>query len=85
MNTHACCTNLKGLLSTERAAIQFHLDAHIREDPAADRREAVRSFIEGYGGLMRELYCAHICQDRAQCEAVRCHRRIGAFASQRAG
>ena len=84
MKTHAGCTNLNGLLSTERAAIRFHLDAHVSEDPAADRREAVRSFIEGYGGLMRELYCAHVCQDRARCEAVRSHLRIGAFASQRA-
>ena len=46
MNTHACCTNLNGLLSTERAAIHFHLDAHILVEPAGDRREAVRAFVE---------------------------------------
>ena len=84
MKTHAGCTNLNGLLSTERAAIRFHLDAHVSEDPAADRREAVRAFIEGYGGLMRELYCAHVCQDRAHCEAIRSHPVAGLFAPQAA-
>ncbi len=84
MNLHSSCTNLNGLLSTERAAIHFHLDAHILVEPAVDRREAVRAFIEGYGGLMRELYCAYVCHDRAHCEAVRSHHVAGLFAPQQA-
>ncbi len=84
MNTHTDCTNLNGLLSTERAAIQFHLDAHHSVEHQTNRREAVRSFIEGYGGLMRELYCAYVCHDRAQCEAVRRRHVGGNFVPQQA-
>ena len=78
------CTNLKGLLSTERAAIHCHLDARLVEEPPADRREAVRLFIEGYGGLMRELYCAHICADRARCEAIRLRLPSGVLLREQA-
>jgi len=71
MSPNATCTNLNGLLATEKAAIRCHLDAHLFVAQPTERREAVRSFIEGYGGLMRELYCAHICPDRARCEVMR--------------
>ena len=67
MNPPQCCTNLKGLLSMERAAIRCHLDTHPFPSPPTDPREAVRSFIEGYGALMRTLYCSHVCPDRAHC------------------
>lgn len=68
MNPQVCCTNLNGLLSTERAAIRCHLDAFAAGERLADRREAVRAFIDGYGGLMRELYCSNVCRERARCE-----------------
>ena len=67
MNPQMTCSNLHGLLSMERAAILFHLDSQAAAGHLADRREAVRVFIEGYGGVMRNIYCAHICPDRARC------------------
>lgn len=79
MNAQNHCTNLKGLLSTERAAIQCHLDGQMVAGGVSDRREAVRSFIEGYGGLMRELYCAHSCQERGRCGVSRAHRLSRGF------
>ncbi len=71
---NAQCTNLRGLLSTERAAIRCHLDGQLMVGGISDRREAVRLFIEGYGGLMRELYCAHSCPDRGRCGVFRMPR-----------
>ncbi len=70
MNPQVTCSNLHGLLSTERAAIRFHLDSQVAAGQLTDRREAVRVFIEGYGGIMRNIYCAHICPDRARCAVV---------------
>ncbi len=70
MNPQVTCSNLHGLLSTERAAIHFHLDSQAAAGCLADRREAVRVFIEGYGGIMRNIYCAHVCPDRARCAVV---------------
>lgn len=64
------CTNLTGLLAMERAAIRCHVDTLACTEPGMDRREAVRTFIEGYGGLMRGLYCAHVCPVRAGCAAA---------------
>ncbi len=84
MNPEIHCTNLKGLLTTERAAIRCHLDTSATAGPMADRREAVRLFVEGYGALMRELYCAHICEDRGHCEAVRAIRMTGDLVQEQA-
>ena len=61
------CTNLNGLLSMERAAIRCHLDALVVVAQPHERREAVRTFIEGYGGLMKTMYCSHVCPDRSRC------------------
>ena len=77
MNPDIHCTNLKGLLTTERAAIRCHLNSSAVAGHLTDRREAVRLFVEGYGGLMRNLYCSHICEDRGHCEAVRMRRTPG--------
>jgi len=71
MSPNAKCTNLNGLLATEKAAIRCHLDAQLFAAQPLERHEAVRSFIEGYGGMMRDLYCAHICPERAHCEVAR--------------
>ena len=70
MSESNTCTNLTGLLAMERATIRCHLDTLACAGPAMDRREAVRTFIEGYGGLMRGLYCAHVCPARAGCGAA---------------
>lgn len=61
------CTHLKGLLATEMAIIQKHLDEHIFLRHLDDRTEAMESFIQDYGWLMRELYCSQICQKRESC------------------
>lgn len=61
------CTHLKDLLDTEMAVIRRHLDEHIFLRKLNDRTEAIHSFIQDYGWLMRELYCAHICAKRAHC------------------
>ncbi len=61
------CTHLKELLDTEMDVIRRHLDEHIFLRQLNDRTEAICSFIQDYGWLMRELYCAHICSNRSQC------------------
>ena len=85
MNSEPHCTNLKGLLTTERAAIRCHLDTSSLAGHMADRREAVRLFVEGYGGLMRDLYCAHLCADRGHCGALRPRRPTGDLLQEEAG
>jgi hypothetical protein len=75
VNATTTCTNLEGLLRMEKAAIRCHMDAHLIAAQPADPQLAARTFIEGYGGLMRELFCAHVCPDRAHCGIAQAGRR----------
>jgi hypothetical protein len=47
--------------------IRRHLDEHKYLRKIQSRDEAVESFINDYGWLVRELYCTQICEMREGC------------------
>lgn len=48
--------------------INKHLDEHKYLRKISDKQEALESFINDYGWLVREIFCTHICSDRNECE-----------------
>jgi hypothetical protein len=48
--------------------IAKHIDEHQYLRQMSDKQEALASFINDYGWLMRELYCTRICESRATCQ-----------------
>lgn len=48
--------------------INKHLDEHKYLRNMSDRNEALASFINDYGWLIRELYCTRICGKRFECD-----------------
>jgi hypothetical protein len=66
MNQNACQC-LVDFLKTEKEVIQRHLEEHKWLRHLEDKNEAVSSFIEDYGWLVRELYCSKICEQRKNC------------------
>lgn len=55
-------------MKTQIEVIGRHLDEHKYLRHIEDKDEAVRSFIEDYGWVIRELYCTKICDKRDECE-----------------
>jgi hypothetical protein len=54
-------------MRTQIEIIHRHLDEHKYLRQLEGREEAVASFVEDYGWLIRELYCTRICQESAGC------------------
>jgi hypothetical protein len=48
--------------------VKKHLDEHKYLRKIEDKNIALESFIADFGWLIRELYCAHICENRDNCE-----------------
>jgi len=57
-------------MKTQLDVVQKHLDEHRYLRKIKDRNEALQSFIEDYGWLIRELYCTRICELRSDCETA---------------
>jgi hypothetical protein len=55
-------------MKTQMDVIKKHLDEHKYLRQIEDREEALSSFINDYGWLIRELYCTRICEVRGTCE-----------------
>ena len=62
------CQYLKDFMKTQLEVIGRHLDEHKYLRNIQGREEAVASFINDYGWLMREMYCTKICGFRENCE-----------------
>lgn len=48
--------------------VSKHLEEHKYLRSMGDKQEALGSFINDYGWLIRELYCTRICEHRNECE-----------------
>ena len=57
-------------MKTQLDVVQKHLDEHKYLRKLENKEEAVGSFIEDYGWLIRELYCTRICENRDNCETA---------------
>ena len=55
-------------MRTQLDVIQKHLDEHKWFRHIEDKGEAIISFIDDYGWLIRELYCTRICEFRHDCK-----------------
>ena len=62
------CQHLKDFMKTQLEVIARHLDEHKYLRNIQGREEAVESFIQDYGWLMREMYCTKICKLNGECE-----------------
>ena len=74
MKTCAC---LKEFMREQRDVISRHLDEHKYLRRIADKEEAVSSFVNDYGFLIREIYCSRICEKRQDCEIAEKMRKRG--------
>jgi hypothetical protein len=57
-------------MKTQIDVIKKHIDEHKYLRKMSDKEEALSSFINDYGWLIRELYCTRICEHRATCEVA---------------
>jgi len=70
MNTTIQCQCLSDFMKTQLDVISKHSDEHKYLRNISDKNEALASFINDYGWLMRELYCTRICEHRDTCEVA---------------
>lgn len=61
------CEDLSAFMKTQLDVVQKHLDEHKYLRQIEDKNEALDSFINDYGWLIRELYCTRICKKREGC------------------
>ncbi len=61
------CRHFSDYMGTETKVIRKHLDEHRYLRQIDNKTDALRSFINDYGWLIRELYCTKICADRSTC------------------
>ena len=66
MNTD--CQHLSEFVKAEMEIVHKHLDEHKYLRNIDDKSEALSSFINDYGWLIRELYCSRICEKRFDCQ-----------------
>ena len=55
------CQCLSDFMKAQREIISRHLDEHKWLRHIEDREEAVSTFINDYGFLIREMFCTKIC------------------------
>lgn len=62
------CVRLAEFLRTQIDVVQKHLDEHKYLRQIVDKDEALASFINDYGWLIREMYCTKVCDQREGCK-----------------
>ena len=55
-------------MKAQMDVVSKHLDEHKYLRNMSGKDEALGSFINDYGWLIRELYCTRICEKRHECE-----------------
>jgi hypothetical protein len=62
------CDCLADFMKAQRDIISRHLDEHRYLRHIDDKEQAVSTFVEDYGFLIREMYCTGICSKRTECQ-----------------
>ena len=62
------CECLSEFMKAQMDIISKHIDEHKYLRHMDDKQQALQSFIEDYGWLIRELYCTKICGKKDTCE-----------------
>lgn len=71
------CQCLADFLKTQREVISRHLEEHKYLRHITDKEQAVGTFIEDYGFLIREMYCTGICSKRNECDIALRLSKVG--------
>jgi hypothetical protein len=61
------CSRLNKFIKTQTDVIHKHIDEHKWLRRIEDDNEALSSFINDYGWLIREMYCSHVCDEGGDC------------------
>jgi len=64
---NSSCENLREFMQAQMEIVKKHLDEHKYLRKIEDRNEALASFINDYGWLIREMYCTKICGKKDTC------------------
>jgi hypothetical protein len=63
------CRRTKDIVAVEREVIMNHLERHKWFKGIQTEHEAVVDFIWSYAWLMRETFCAKLCEEGGECDA----------------
>lgn len=77
------CKELSKFMKTQLDVVKKHLDEHKYLRKIDDRNEALDSFVNDYGWLIRELYCTRICEHHDNCEIADDLKESGDLLSKR--
>lgn len=76
---HEHCTRVSDLTKAEMDVILNHIDNHKWYRMIQDDNEALKSFNDEFGPLLRDMYCRHACQDREECQLILKNKKISNF------
>ena len=62
------CTHMRDFMFSQYKIVGRHIDKHKYYQGIAKKDEAIQDFIDKYGWLMREMYCANACPDYEHCK-----------------
>lgn len=79
------CIELSDFMKTQFDIIKKHLDEHKYLRKIENKDEALESFVQDYGWLIRELYCTRICKHNGNCEIADSLKESGDLLSKRIG
>jgi hypothetical protein len=77
------CKELSKFMKTQCDVVKKHIDEHKYLRKIEDKEEALDSFINDYGWLIRELYCTRICENCENCEIAEDLKQTGDLLSKR--
>lgn len=61
------CNRVSEILAAETEIIKQHLKAHQFYNHISDSRDAIADFVDKYAWIMREAFCACLCDERENC------------------
>lgn len=64
-NGCSSCDHLKEFITIEIGLIEEHVDKHKYFKGIPDKADGIASFVEIYGGIIREMYCRWICPKKS--------------------
>jgi len=67
---HKHCTRVGDLTKAEIDVIKSHLEKHKWYRGIQNDEEALMSFNEEFGPILRDMYCRYGCPDREDCEVM---------------
>jgi hypothetical protein len=67
---HEHCTRVGDLVRAELSVIMSHIEKHKWFRHIEDDNEALKSFNDEFGPLLRDMFCRFACEDRHDCKLM---------------